>query len=246
MYEAERDAKLIAGELTRSAPDFSVLTEVLPSLSHDQILELHTAYKHVAKFQGRGINIAKHIKLKVPGNLRTVAYVTALGRWESEGYWANYWYQSNSAKRELLIESLMGRTNAEIRLIKGSFRDKRYGDSLVRCMDKELPADKFRSAILMALDEKRQEENDGWPKEYVEEDVDTWARALRRREGGETAMLEICVGRSERHLRECLRVFERREGGNFAKLALERSGNLVVCNPSHPITAAHASAPFSY
>ena len=234
MYEAERDAGDIAAELTHAKPDFGILTDILPALSHDQILELHTAYKHVAKFQGRGINIAKHIKLKVTGHLRTVAYVTALGRWESEGYWANYWYQSNTAKRELLIESLMGRTNAEIRLIKGSFRDKRYGDSLVRCMDKELRADKFRSAILMALEEKRQEENDVWPKEYVDQDVDTWARSLRRREGGETALLEICVGRSERHLRECLKVYERREGGNFAKLALERSGNLVVRQPLLP------------
>jgi hypothetical protein len=228
MYEAERDATEIAQELMRSTPDFRVLTDILPVLSHDQILELHIAYKRVAKFQGRGINIAKHIKMKVPGNLRTVAYVTALGRWESEGYWANYWYQSSSSKRELLIESLMGRKNAEIRLIKNSFKDKRYADSLSRCMDKELRADKFRSAVLMALQEDRQEENDVWPREYIEKDADTWARSLRRREGGESAMLEICVMRSDRHLRECLRMFEKREGGNFAKLALERSGNLVV------------------
>jgi len=227
MYQAEADAQEIAKELTRSNSDFRVLSDVLPFLSHDQMLELHTAYKKVAKFQGRGINIAKHIKLKVPGHLRTIAYVTALGRWESEGYWANYWYQSNSSKRELLIESLMGRSNNEIHLIKENFHDKRYGDSLVRCMDKELRADKFRSAVLMALGEKRQAENDIWPREYVEEDVDIWAKSLKRREGGESAMLEICVMRSERHLRECLRLFEKREGGNFARLALERSGNLV-------------------
>jgi hypothetical protein len=228
MYNADNDAQEIARELTKQSSDFHVLSDILPGLSHDQMMELHTAYKRVAKFQGRGINIAKHIRLKVPGHLRTIAYVTALGRWESEGYWANYWYQSNSSKRELLIESLMGRSNQEIHLIKENFRDKRYGDSLVRCMDKELPANKFRTAILMALEEDRQPEKEVWGRDRVEKDAEVWARSLRRREGGESAMLEICVMRSDRHLRECMRVFDKREGSNFAKQALEHSGNLVV------------------
>jgi hypothetical protein len=102
------------------------------------MLELRTEYKRHCKVQGRGINIAKHIKLKTSGNFGKIAYVTALGKYEGEGYWANYWYQSNSARRELLIEALMGRQNHEIREIKDAFRDKRYGDSLTRCMDKEL------------------------------------------------------------------------------------------------------------
>jgi len=205
MYESEQDAKLISGELVRAKPDFRVLTDVLPGLTHDQIIELHTAYKNVAKYQGKGINIAKHIKLKVPGQLRTIAYVTALGRWESEGYWANYWYQSAVSKRELLIESLMGRTNFEMQMIKENFRDKRYSDSLVRCMDKELRVDKFRTAAMQALEANRQEENEIFPPEYIEKDVDTWIRALKGKSGGETAMLEICVTRSDAHLKKCLR-----------------------------------------
>jgi hypothetical protein len=113
-------------------------------------------------------------------------------------------------------------------MIKENFRDKRYGDSLVKCMDKELRVDKFRTAVMLALEAKRQDEKELFPREYVEKDVDIWARALRGRAGGETAMLEVCVTRSDRHLKECLRQFERREGGNFAKLALQRSENLVV------------------
>jgi hypothetical protein len=64
-----------------------------------QRLELRSEYKRHCKVQGRGINIAKHIKLKTSGNFGKIAYVTALGRYEAEGYWANYWYQSNSARR---------------------------------------------------------------------------------------------------------------------------------------------------
>lgn len=232
--DAEEDAKDIAEELSRSHPNVQILIDIMPTLSHDQILELRSAYKHVAKVQGRGINIAKHIKLKTSGNFQKICYVTALGRWESEGYWANYWYQSNSARRELLIEALMGRSNAEIRNIKDSFRDKRYSDSLSRCMDKELKADKFRVAVLMALEERRQEENDVWPTEYRNRDVDTLYEALRRRDGGESAILQIVVTRSSAHLREVLKTYEKKCGGNFAKDALKKSNNLVVCLHLHP------------
>jgi len=229
MYDAETDARDIAEELMRSHPNVQILIDILPTLSHDQILELRAAYKRVAKVQGQGINIAKHIKLKTSGNFQKICYVTALGRWESEGYWANYWYQNNSARRELLIEALMGKSNAEIRNIKDTFKDKRYGDSLSRCMDKELKADKFRVAVLMALEEKRQEENDTWPVEYRNKDVDKLYESLRRRDGGETAILEIVVTRSNNHLKEVLRTYERKYGSNFAKDALKKSNNLVVC-----------------
>jgi Annexin len=229
MYDAETDARDIADELSRSHPKMQILIDILPALTHDQILELRAEYKRVCKIQGRGVNIAKHIKLKTSGNFCKIAYVTALGRWESEGYWANFWYQSNSARRELLIEALMGRTNAEIRLIKDGFKDKRYNDSLTKCMDKELKADKFRVAVLTALEERKQEENDVWPIEYRNKDVDTLYDALRRRDGGESAILNIVVTRSNAHLKEVLRTYERKYGGNFAKDALRKSNNLVVC-----------------
>ncbi|KAF1809884.1 Annexin [Eremomyces bilateralis CBS 781.70] len=222
---AEEEARDIAGELSRSSPNFRVLSEILPILSHDQMLQLRAAYKKVCRIQGKGINIAKHIKMKVSGPFGKIAHVTALGRWESESYWANSWYQSNNARRELLIESLMGRTNAEIREIKRSFHDKRYGDSLMRCMDKELKADKFRTAILLALEERRQEENESWGTEERNRDVDALYRSLK--EGRETAMLNVVVLRSDAHLREVLRTYERMHRRNFAKEALKKSNNLV-------------------
>ena len=117
---------------------------VLPRLSDDHILELRTEYKKHVKVGGKGINIAKHIKMKVTGNLGKIAYAVALGRWESEAHWANFWYQSNTSRRELLIESLMGRTNSEIVKIKDAFSDKRYDDSLEKCMQTELKKDKFQ------------------------------------------------------------------------------------------------------
>jgi len=228
IYDATDDALALVDAMAARTPDADTVIDILPALSHDQMLELRSEYKRHCKVQGRGINIAKHIKLKTSGNFGKIAYVTALGKYESEGYWANYWYQSNSARRELLIEALMGRQNYDIREIKDAFKDKRYSDSLVRCMDKELKADKFRKAVLLALEGERQEESDIWPVEYRNRDVDTLYKAIKAREGGESAMLGVVIMRSDAHLREVLRTYERTYQASFARDALKKSNNLVV------------------
>lgn len=229
IYDAESDAKTLARALSHSKIDTSAICDVLPPLTHDQMLELRKEYKKQVKIQGKGINLSKHLKLKLPsGNFSKAVHVCALGRWESEGYWANFFYQSHSSRRELLIEALLGRSNADIREIKEEFRDKRYSDSLTKCMEKELKMDKFRSAVLMALEGRRQEEQDVYPREYIERDVVTLQRSVQAEKGGETAMLEVCLRRSDAHLREVLRGFQASTGENFARVALARSGNLVV------------------
>ena len=228
-YDPTEDTEILVEALTRSrGVDNEAIIDILPCLSHDEIMELRKEYKKQCKVQGRGINLAKHVKLKVPGNFGKICYVTSLGQWESEAEWANFWYQSNSARRELLIEALMGRTNSEIRAIKDAFKDKRYGDSLSRCMDKELKADKFRVAVMMALEERRQEENDIWPVEYRNRDVDALCRAVQHKEGGESVILQIVISRSDAHLRDVLKTYERVHQVNFARIALKRSNNLVV------------------
>ncbi|QIW98381.1 hypothetical protein AMS68_003899 [Peltaster fructicola] len=226
LYDPEQDARTLAKALSSSSPNADVICDILPPLSDDQIWELRKEYKKQVKISGKGINLSKHLKMKLSGNFGKVVYVTALGRWESEGYWANFFYQSHGSRRELLIESLMGRTNADIRSIKDEFKDKRYNDDLVRCMEKELKMDKFRSAILMALEGRRQEEQDVYPQEYRDRDVDVLHRAIRG-SGSESAMLEVVVRRSDAHLRDLLRQYEKMYGENFARVALKKSNNLV-------------------
>lgn len=228
LYDPEEDAKAIASALSHHKIDADAICDVLPRLSHDQIMEMRKEYKKQVKVQGKGVNLSKHINMKLSGNFGKAVYVTALGRWESEGYWANFWYQSHGSRRELLIESLMGRTNAEIRDIKDEFKDKRYSDSLTKCMEKELKMDKFRTAVIMVLEERRQEEQDVYPPEYVHRDVDLLYRSIKAEKGGESAMLEIIVRRSDAHLREVLKTYERIYGENFARAALKKSNNLVV------------------
>lgn len=244
-YDPEEDAVALAAALKHTKLDSDPIIEILPRLSHDNILELRTEYKKHAKTGGKGINIAKHIKMKVTGNLGKIAYAVALGRWESEAHWANFWYQSNSSRRELLIESLTGRTNSDIIKIKDAFSDKRYNDSLEKCMQTELKKDKFRTAILLALEEKRMPETEKLSIELVRRDAQDLYRALTSKEGGETAMINIIVVRSDTHLREVLRVFEGSYHKNFAREMIQKSRNLVVrpFPPSSPIPRTNPQNP---
>ena len=241
IYDPEEDALALASALNHHTPRTEPLIAILPHLSDDHMMALRTEYKKHIKVGGKGINIAKHIKLKVSGNLGKIAYATALGRWESEAHWANFWYQSGSSRRELLIESLMGRTNSEIRAIKEAFSDKRYGDSLEKCMQTELKKDKFRYAVLLALEERRLEELSTVSKTLIRRDVEDLYKALVSKEGGETAMIDIIVVRSDTHLREVLREFEVRYRKNFAREMIQKSKNLVVGFHLFPIFCQYSA-----
>ncbi|KAM7213077.1 hypothetical protein V8F06_011552 [Rhypophila decipiens] len=235
--DAERLAKALKGE--RRRPDTEPLIELLPGMTHEQIMELRSEYKRLVKTGSdrKGVNIAKHIRARLKDedpNLMKACYAVALGRWESEAYWANFWYHSDKARRELLIEALMGRTNDEIRAIRDGFSDKKYQNSLTRCMKQELKEDKFKKAVLMVLDEQRMEETDGYGRplridtDLVRADVEELYQAVKSERGGESLMIRIVTQRSDSHLREVLREYKSRSrGGNFAKDALKKSGNLV-------------------
>lgn len=247
-HDPEEEATILAKALKgeKRAPDVGPLIEILPGLTHDQVLDLRVEYKKIVKTgsEKKGVNIAKHIKLRLKEedpSLMKACYACALGKWESEAYWANFWYQGEKSRRELLIESLMGRTNREIREIKDGFSDKKYSDSLTKCMKTELKEDKFKKAVLLVLEEKKMEERPGHGLDMtlVEDDVHDLHKAVRAEKGGESAMINIIVVRSDAHLREILRLYEQTYRTNFAREMLKKSGNLVVRIPDLPIPTSH-------
>lgn len=241
--EASILAKALKGE--KRAPDTDPLIEILPSLTHEQVLDLRVEYKKIVKTgsEKKGVNIAKHIKLRLKEedpSLMKACYACALGKWESEAYWANFWYQGEKSRRELLIESLMGRTNREIRLIKDGFSDKKYSDSLTKCMKTELKEDKFKKAVLLVLEERKTEDRAGYiDPDLVDDDVRDLHKAVRSERGGESAMIGIVVVRSDSHLREVLRVYEQSYRANFVREMLKKSGNLVVGFPTLAVPALY-------
>ncbi|KAH8690498.1 hypothetical protein BGW36DRAFT_364074 [Talaromyces proteolyticus] len=239
-YDPVPDAIALKEALShRTSVNTTPLLEILPSLTSDEILTLRQEYKTHAKVQGKGINIAKHIKMRLGStSFAKVCYATALGRWESEAYWANCYYQAGTSRRELLIESLIGRSNSDIREIKNCFRDARYSDDLEKCMKAELKADKFRTAILLSLSERRQPESQQIDLHLVKRDIAELHRALVSREGGETAMINIILLRSDYHLREIMNEFDTQLKRNFAKEVIKKSPNLVGETLVHVLNGA--------
>lgn len=238
--DPEDDAQRIGEALRGSkAPKTEPLIEILPGLTHEQVMNLRAEYKKLVRTgpEKKGVNVAKHIRVRLKDEdpaLMKACYATALGKWESEAYWSSFWYQGNKTRRELLIESLMGRPNDEIHEIKEAFRDKTYDDSLIKCMKHELKEDKFKKAVLMVLDEKRMEDVDRHGRrlpidhDLVRDDVHDLRQAVKSEKGGESAMISIIVNRSDEHLREILREYTDEYRSNFARDALRKSGNLVV------------------
>ncbi|KAM3454227.1 hypothetical protein MY3296_003112 [Beauveria thailandica] len=237
------DPEDIASRLARALkgdrpPDTEPLIEILPSLSHDQVMELRADYKRIVKTgsERKGVNIAKHIRARLKDEdpmLMKACYSVALGMWESEAYWANFWYQGDKTRRELLIETLMGRTNDDIRHIKDAFADKKYDNSLAKCLKTELKEDKFKKAVLTVLEERRMEDFDHYGRtlsldyDLIDRDVYDLRGAVKAERGGESSMIAIVLQRSDDHLRAVLKEYERRYRGNFAREALKKSGNLV-------------------
>lgn len=247
--DPEDDAQRLADALRGSkAPKTEPLVEILPGLTHEQVMNLRAEYKRLVKTgpDKKGVNVAKHIRVRLKDedpSLMKACFATALGRWESDAYWLSFGYQGDKTRRELLIESLMGRTNDEVRQIKDAFNDKKYDNSLARCMRHELKEDKFKKAVLTVLEEQRMEDVDryGRPlpidRDLVKDDVYHLHKAVKADKGGESAMINIVVNRSDGHLREVLQEYSDEYRSNFARDALRKSGNLVVCfTPPPPQT----------
>jgi hypothetical protein len=233
----EQFAQILARALAgyKRVANIEPFIEILPVLTSEGVLELRMEYKRVVKI-GRpvkGVNIAKHIKLRLGYDenisLMKVCYVCALGKWESEAYWADYWQQSENSRSELLIEALMGRTNREIQQIKMSYSNKRFDDNLTTCMISELKNGKFKGAVLLILEEKRMENETQLDLDLVNNDVEELHKAVNNGIEDETAVINIILLRSDNHLREVLKSYEHVYQASFAKEIVKQKENLVVC-----------------
>lgn len=231
-----------------SRVDPGPIIKILPRLSPTQLIALRAEYKRLF----HQVNIAKHIKMQCgTGAFGKIAWATALGPYESEGWFANSWYQKAISRNELLIEALVGKTVQEIRKIKKGFKDDKYGNSLERAVKSELAAHKFRGVILMTLDTEsgirdEEPEHQGYlgsvwghavqapgcvKMDRVQEDVNRLYEVLDGRPGtGEMVLMQILLCRSQVHLREVIRWYRGMYGKDLSRVVIKHSPNLVVCD----------------
>ncbi|KAK7722448.1 hypothetical protein SLS64_000985 [Diaporthe eres] len=219
------------------------LIDLLPNLHHNDIMNLRTEYKRLVKVgaERKGVNVAKHIRARLKDDdnrLMTAAYATALGMWESEGYWISLSLaMGNEARKghQLLIESLLGKSNTEARLIEDGFRihsnklEREHGTSLESFLDPYLRKGEawFREAVKAVLSGHKMEERDhsGQPQpidmQLVEKDVDELFEAVAGERGAATTISQIVILRSDAHLREVLTIYQRKYESDFLTDALQ-------------------------
>lgn len=227
-YNPTADAKAILEELchTFTRPSPKPLIRILPTLTPEELKVLRSEYKS----QYRGINLAKHIKsvFTTASPFGKVVFAVTLGPYESEAWFANSWYQKKQTRNELLIESLMGKSNKEIMAIKKAFKDAKYDALLEKAVSEELSANKFRIAVMAQLSCSRMEEDRPLVPDGIREDVTRLGTILERSSsGGETEMMGIIVNRSDLWLREVAALYRQVYERDLAKAIMKHSKNLV-------------------
>jgi len=230
-YNPASDAKAILEELrhTFTRPSPKPLIEILPTLTPQQLKSLRKEYKSLY----RGVNLAKHIKsvFTTSTPFGKIVFAVALGPYESEAWFSNGWYQKKETRNELLIEALMGKSNAETEAIKACFKDAKYDSSLEKAVAEELPANKFRVAVMAQLSCARMDESTPLSDAGVREDVARLGTILERGQGaagGETEMVGIMVNRSDRWLFAVAQLYRQVHQRDLAKAVMKHSKNLVV------------------
>ncbi|VUC32849.1 unnamed protein product [Clonostachys rosea] len=231
---ADRLARALVGS---KEVNTHTLIQDLPLFTHDQMMSLRTKYKSLVKTgpERKGVNIAKHIRARLKDNplMMKASYSVALGKWESEAYWCSIDHHSPEIRRELLIESLMGRTNEDVRRIKEAFLDKKYDNSLKKCIDSELAENKFKRALLLVLEERQMDESDSSgqtlpiDKEQAARDVEDIRSAIQSERGGEWRLIEIVLRGSAMYLRELLEVYQKQYSSHLTRDILKKCENLV-------------------
>ena len=155
-FDAHAAAEDCSRCLSSGKPDLAVLVELLPRLSHENILALKRSYKALNADPQLTPDLSTEIQRSIANKLGKICYATSLGRWGSEVHWIRVWYQNKDSQwgealRILLVEAVLSRTAPELEAIMAAFSDKLYKNDLIRCLERELEGHGLSSLILAAL-----------------------------------------------------------------------------------------------
>ncbi|KAJ6264188.1 Annexin-B12 [Drechslerella dactyloides] len=229
-YDPRDHAQILYKALKGKVADVGSVVKIVPLLSGEQIISLRAEYKKVHPLGN--VNLAKHLKAQLSGKIQLAAYVTALGPYESESYWATLSGQKPNFRHALLIEALMGRENDDIMDIRESYRDAKNDNNFEKALTKELTADKgtnekFKELVLTQLDARGMNE---WDKVYldkVRDDAEDIHDALLKDKVDSLVVGKIIITRSTTHVREMMRLYKKLFNQDLARLIAEKITGLI-------------------
>ena len=155
-FDAHAAAEDCIQVLASRTPDLTVFVQLLPRLSHENVLALQRSYTALRAGSQVKAGLSVEIQRSITDKLGEVCHAVSLGQWESEVHWIKVWYQNKDSQwrealRFLLIEAVLGRTATELEAIMAAFSDKLYKNDLMRCLESELEGHGLKSLVLAAF-----------------------------------------------------------------------------------------------
>lgn len=222
-YDPTQDAIAMESALLKSGKvNSKLLITVLPDLTSDEMSTLRKAFKSrnpitsaASLFDTRSkgqssLSLTNKIYRKIEDlSFKQACFATARGQAGSDAYWAKCYYKDNKSeacRSQLLIESLAGRSNDEMREIRHASRDENRDEKIESCLPAKVPNDNFGRAIQLILQGQRQAEDQVLGDAEVENDAKKLYKACHN-SVNEGDMINVIVLRSDRHLRRVLRYY---------------------------------------
>lgn len=157
------------------------------------------------------------LEKELSGHLETVCMATALGREESEAFWARRALKGVGTDEVLLTEALSGKKNAEIETIKKAYRAK-YFVPLQEDLKGDLSG-KTEKLFLMAIEGQRQEDWIQPDPNMVTRDVDLLHMATEARLGtDEIQVFTVFTRSNEAHLRAVAYAYQQAHRKSLAEV----------------------------
>ena len=215
----EFDVRTAAEECSRSLrsdrTDLTVLIELLPRLSHENVLGLQRSYKALNSNSQLKVGLSMEIQMSITDKLGTICYATSLGQWGSEVHWIKFWYQNKDSQwgealRFLLIEAVLNRTAPELEAIMAAFSDELYKNDLIGCLERELEGHRLSSLIMGALHMSRsvQAQKQRDPAVVAVQLHDLFEETADE-DMHEIALIETLTGESDRFICELIHEYQR-------------------------------------
>ncbi|KAJ3037793.1 hypothetical protein HDV00_001294 [Rhizophlyctis rosea] len=207
--EIARDVKALRTTLKEKRVDEKVIIEILGFSTPDQAVQLAQAYK--ANF---GVTLAEALDKELSGNFRRMCVALATSLADNDAIDLHEAMSGFGVNEELLIEILVGRSNAEVRAIMAAYKNL-YGKDLESAITKELSSDLKRLFIVL-LQAQRDETAQLLD---VEEDVESLFQAGKSKSHKDVyVFISILCNRSNTHLLQVFETYHRKHGMTVEEL----------------------------
>ncbi|KAJ3046450.1 hypothetical protein HK097_000852 [Rhizophlyctis rosea] len=207
--EVARDVKALRETLSQKRVDEKVIIEILGFSTPEQAAQLAQAYK--ANF---GHTLAEVLDKELSGNFKKMCVAMANSLADNDAMDLHDALSGLGTNEDILIEILVGRSNAEIRAIAAAYKT-RYGKELETVLSSEL-SHHVKRLFIVLIQAQRDETQQILS---IEEDVESLFQAGKSKSHKDVyTFISILCNRSTPHLLQVFETYHRKHGVTVEEL----------------------------